>query len=154
MAAPTVHAAPKELRSERNPVVVMALRSVLSITSTLAARWEDLDPEFRRHQVEELLEVAVALARLVDEQDPGDPADWDPPFDGLSLLTPRETEILRALEAGGSTTGIARALGIGAATVRSHVKSILSKLDVHSRVEAIAVAARSLGVPRTGPNGS
>ncbi len=151
MAAPTAREALKELRSERNPVVVMALRSVLSIASTLAARWEDLDPEFRRHQVEELLEVAGALARLVDEQDPGDAADWDPPFDGLGLLTPRETEILRALEAGGSTTGIARALGIGPATVRSHVKSILSKLGVHSRVEAIAVAAQSANGPRAVP---
>jgi PAS domain S-box-containing protein len=55
-------------------------------------------------------------------------------------LTPREVEILRLLSHGASTDQIAERLHIARETVRNHVRSILSKLEVHSRLEAIAVA--------------
>lgn len=55
-------------------------------------------------------------------------------------LTPREVEILRLLSHGASTDQIAERLHIARETVRNHVRSILSKLDVHSRLEAMAVA--------------
>jgi PAS domain S-box-containing protein len=55
-------------------------------------------------------------------------------------LTPREVEILRLLSHGASTDQIAEMLHIARETVRNHVRSILRKLDVHSRLEAIAVA--------------
>jgi PAS domain S-box-containing protein len=55
-------------------------------------------------------------------------------------LTPREVEILRLLSHGASTDQIAEKLHIARETVRNHVRSILRKLDVHSRLEAIAVA--------------
>ena len=54
-------------------------------------------------------------------------------------LTPREAEVLAALAEGGSTARVAASLGISVSTVRSHVKGILAKLGVHSRVEAVAV---------------
>ena len=60
----------------------------------------------------------------------------------LERLTPRETEILRALAAGDSIPEIATALGISALTVQSHVKNILAKLGVHSRLEAVTLAWR------------
>ncbi len=60
----------------------------------------------------------------------------------LRRLTPRETQILRALAAGDTTTQIADALGISALTVQSHVKSILAKLGVHSKIEAVTLAWR------------
>jgi len=55
-------------------------------------------------------------------------------------LTPREVEMLRLLAQGASTDQIAETLHIARETVRNHVRSILRKLDVHSRLEAIAVA--------------
>ena len=60
--------------------------------------------------------------------------------DKLSELTPREREILTAIAEGGSNKVIARNLGITDGTVKLHVKSILRKLDVHSRVEAAVIA--------------
>jgi two-component system nitrate/nitrite response regulator NarL len=59
------------------------------------------------------------------------------PFDGL---TPRETEILGLLAEGQSNKVIARNLGISDGTVKLHVKAILRKLEVHSRVEAAVMA--------------
>ncbi len=55
-------------------------------------------------------------------------------------LTPREREILCHLAAGQSNKVIARDLGISDGTVKLHVKSILRKLRVHSRVEAAVMA--------------
>ncbi len=55
-------------------------------------------------------------------------------------LTPREVEVLRLLSHGVSTHQIAEMLHIARETVRNHVRSLLRKLDVHSRIEAIAVA--------------
>jgi DNA-binding NarL/FixJ family response regulator len=60
----------------------------------------------------------------------------------LRRLTPRETEILRALAAGRTTTQVAEELSISALTVQSHVKSILAKLGVHSKIEAVTLAWR------------
>ncbi|MCW8881564.1 MAG: response regulator [Sedimenticola sp.] len=55
-------------------------------------------------------------------------------------LTPREGEILCLLADGQSNKVIARNLGISDGTVKLHVKSILRKLNVHSRVEAAVIA--------------
>jgi DNA-binding NarL/FixJ family response regulator len=68
---------------------------------------------------------------------PIDPQAGPPP-----RLTPREIEILRELAAGRSTSEIAEALFISPLTVRSHVKSILAKLGVRSKLEAVTVALR------------
>jgi PAS domain S-box-containing protein len=58
------------------------------------------------------------------------------------ILTPRELEILRLLGNGNSTESIARQLYISEATVANHVKHILTKLSVHTRLEAIRYAER------------
>lgn len=58
----------------------------------------------------------------------------------FSELTPREMEILCHLAAGKSNKVIARDLGISDGTVKLHVKAILRKLEVHSRVEAAVMA--------------
>ena len=57
-------------------------------------------------------------------------------------LTPRERDILGHLATGMSNKVIARAAGIGVGTVKFHVKSIMSKLNVCTRTEAAMVAAR------------
>ena len=60
--------------------------------------------------------------------------------DRFSALTPREFEILRHLAEGQSNKEIARDLGITDGTVKLHVRSILRKLEVRSRVEAAVIA--------------
>ena len=67
----------------------------------------------------------------------------------FGALTPREMEILRHLSEGQSNKVIARNLNISDGTVKLHVKAILRKLKVHSRVEA-AVMAVQQGVGRGG----
>jgi DNA-binding NarL/FixJ family response regulator len=60
-----------------------------------------------------------------------------------SRLTTREWEIVELLEKGATTQRIAEHLVLSPTTIYSHVKSVLRKLDVHSRQEAI-LAARTL----------
>lgn len=55
-------------------------------------------------------------------------------------LTSREMEVLRELASGHSTEQVADDLFISVLTVRSHVKSILAKLGVHSKLEAVTYA--------------
>lgn len=63
--------------------------------------------------------------------------------DRWERLTPREREVLALIVAGHGSTAIAEALVIGTETARTHVQRVLRKLEVHSRAEAIAVAART-----------
>ena len=56
------------------------------------------------------------------------------------VLTARELDVLRDITKGWSNKVIAKDLGITDGTVKLHVKSILRKLDVHSRVEAAVIA--------------
>jgi len=57
-------------------------------------------------------------------------------------LTVREKEILRCLGQGMTTQTIAGMLSIARVTVRNHVQSILQKLRVHSKLEAVVAAHR------------
>ena len=63
----------------------------------------------------------------------------------LERLTPREKEVLRLMAEGTSSRDIARRLGISYTTVRTHIRSLGSKLGVHSKLEAI-VRARELAL--------
>jgi DNA-binding NarL/FixJ family response regulator len=63
----------------------------------------------------------------------------------LERLTPREKEVLRLMAEGLPSRGIAAELGISYTTVRTHIRSLGSKLAVHSKLEAI-VKARELGL--------
>jgi DNA-binding NarL/FixJ family response regulator len=62
-------------------------------------------------------------------------------------LTPRELEVLNLLVEGRSEADIAATLYISTKTVAKHIEHILVKLDVHSRAQAVAVAARPGAIP-------
>jgi DNA-binding NarL/FixJ family response regulator len=96
---------------------------------------------FRRAVAGELVLPAADLPSLVERLKEMTP---DPPGGSLALatLTPREREILNLLSDGISTADIARSLSISPMTVQSHVKNILSKLGVHSKVDAVRLAWR------------
>jgi DNA-binding NarL/FixJ family response regulator len=58
-------------------------------------------------------------------------------------LTRREADILQLIGAGLSNHDIAEELRISVNTVRNHVQRVLTKLDAHSKLEAVAIAARN-----------
>jgi two-component system nitrate/nitrite response regulator NarL len=58
------------------------------------------------------------------------------------LLTPREREVLARLVHGEGTTSMARSMGVQLSTIRTYIDSVLIKLGVHSRLEAVAYAVR------------
>jgi two-component system nitrate/nitrite response regulator NarL len=60
----------------------------------------------------------------------------------VSQLTPRERQVLQLLVEGASGQAIAHALGISPNTVRTHVQSVLTKLQVRSRLQAASFAIR------------
>jgi DNA-binding NarL/FixJ family response regulator len=64
-----------------------------------------------------------------------------PPIGGLDL-TDRERDVLRCLVDGRSYKEVAAELGITAGTVRSHIKSVYRKLQVHNVAEAVSRAIR------------
>ncbi len=68
------------------------------------------------------------------------PARWQ---DGpLAALTRRELEVLKLVAKGRSTAEMADRLYVSPYTVRNHVRSILTKLGVHSRTGALSLALR------------
>jgi DNA-binding NarL/FixJ family response regulator len=83
-------------------------------------------------------DVARRLGGLV-----GSPAPEDPFPD----LTTRERETLNLLASGAGTAQIADRLGLSSKTVRNHLSSIFTKLEVVDRTQAI-LKARAAGLPR------
>lgn len=63
--------------------------------------------------------------------------------DSLELLTDREKEVLIAIARGLSNQELSESLSIGAATVKTHVSNILSKLSVRDRAQAVVFAYES-----------
>ncbi len=106
---------------------------------------KDMDPEDLVPALESALrgdnvvakEMVGSLTRIVQGQTSEAPHRAAAP---LSDLTPRELEILSHVAVGQSNKLIARELNITDGTVKLHVKAILRKLGVHSRVEAAVIA--------------
>ena len=65
----------------------------------------------------------------------------------ISLLTPRELEVLRHLADGRSVKDIARMMSISPKTADNHKTSLMSKLDIHDRVDLARFAFRE-GIAR------
>ena len=95
-------------------------------------------------------EIAAALRAVANGMLVVDPTllraaklDSTPRGDAAAAsLTEREAEVLGLVAAGLPNKAIGLRLGISEHTVKFHVASVLSKLDAHSRAEAVATAAR------------
>lgn len=91
-------------------------------------------------------EMAGVLARVVHGDEPVSESD-----NRFAELTPREMEILCHLAEGQSNKEIARQLSISNGTVKLHVRAILRKLRVRSRVEAAVLAVeKGIGARKEG----
>lgn len=108
--------------------LVVALRNIISGKTVVAP---DLAP-------------VLASAVQGDNNNEKEEEQEDP----FAVLTPREFEILTLLAEGQSNKVIARNLGISDGTVKLHVKAILRKLNISSRITA-AVMAVEHGVKKT-----
>jgi DNA-binding NarL/FixJ family response regulator len=75
----------------------------------------------------------MAPARPAGPAGPGAGAD----------LSARECEVLTLMASGHSTSVIAQELGLSVHTTRNHIRNLMAKLGVHSRLDAVVVAARS-----------
>jgi PAS domain S-box-containing protein len=89
--------------------------------------------------VTETREILALIRERVASPAPSTPAAPA----GSSPLTPRQREILLLLASGLNTTAVADRLHVSPATVRNHVQRILGKLEVHSRLAAVAYATRN-----------
>ena len=95
---------------------------------------EDVVDAIRRVAAGELV-VAPAMTIKMIEMLRGD-QPGDEPKNSLKLLTDREREILQLLSRGESNKAIAQTLSISYDTVKQHVRHILTKLNLSSRVKA------------------
>jgi len=73
-----------------------------------------------------------------------------------SILTPRETEIITLISRGYPNKQIAQELGTSESTVKNHISSIIRKLDVNDRTQAVVMAInnRWIASPDIEPLGS
>ena len=82
-------------------------------------------------------EVESALRRLRRRRDKDDDAEKR-----LARLTPREVQILELMAEGRAPNEITETLSMSPNTLRTHMQNVLTKLGVHSKMEALVVAIR------------
>ncbi len=91
---------------------------------------------------EQLIENPAAAARMLEEYRTSFEGG-DIPVSAFTPLTGRELEILQKMSEGMTNAEIGFALGISAQTVKNHVTSILRKLTVNDRTQAVVKALRN-----------
>jgi two-component system, NarL family, response regulator LiaR len=138
--------ATRQIRRELPEVEVVALTSVLEDASvTGAIKAGAIGYLLKTTDADELCEAIKAAAagqvQLAPEAAARLMHEVRAP-DSPEALTERETEVLELIARGKTNTQIARELFVGEATVKSHVHSILSKLNVSSRTQAALYAVR------------
>jgi DNA-binding NarL/FixJ family response regulator len=109
-------------------------RHLLHAVRSVAAGDALLDPALTRRLVEDFVHRPPPTAGLPDV---------------LHRLTERELDVLRLVAQGLSNAEVARQLVLGETTVKTHVGSVLSKLGLRDRVQAV-VLAYECGLVRPG----
>jgi two-component system, NarL family, nitrate/nitrite response regulator NarL len=120
--------------------------------SEAVARALDAGASGYLHQSRGVSELVGALERVLRGEIVVDVPDAQPPLrrsaepsQGLRLaahLTSRERECLLMLVEGLDTAAIMAKLSVSRTTVRTHLQAVLTKLGVHSRLEAVSFAVR------------
>lgn len=104
---------------------------------------EDVVDAIRRVAAGELVVAPTMTVKMIDMLR-GEQPDQEPK-NSLKLLTEREREILQLLARGESNKAIAQTLSISYDTVKQHVRHILTKLNLSSRVKAAVLFAKEQG---------
>jgi DNA-binding NarL/FixJ family response regulator len=110
---------------------------------------DDVTPGEVRDRLEAVDRELARLARLTGAVDVPPPPDADDARRLAGRLTDREWECLELLVRGLDTSAMAGHLGVSSTTVRTHVQSVLAKLGVNSRLQAVALTIRTTLLPRT-----
>jgi DNA-binding CsgD family transcriptional regulator len=84
--------------------------------------------------------IAEALASLSGEEGRPEMLGFSPILDSNASLSPREREVLALVAAGQTNKAIAEALYVSPNTVKTHVASLLHKLQANTRVQLAAIA--------------
>jgi two-component system, NarL family, nitrate/nitrite response regulator NarL len=118
---------------------------------------KDMAPEevvdaIRRVAAGELVAAPTMTVKMIDMLRGDQPGQE--PKNSLKLLTEREREILQLLSRGESNKAIALTLSISYDTVKQHVRHILNKLNLSSRVKAAVLFAKEQGMPEDGDTSS
>ncbi|MEU0731565.1 response regulator transcription factor, partial [Streptomyces lavendulocolor] len=71
----------------------------------------------------------------------------------VARLTEREAEVLRLMATGLTNAEIARRMGVGPATVKTHVAAVLAKTGTRDRTQAVIAAYESGFISPSGPRG-
>jgi two-component system, NarL family, nitrate/nitrite response regulator NarL len=135
------------IRKERPDTVILSLVPATQTTDTLDAA-PGMDGYVAKDApVSTFLDaVSAALEGRVDIGRPGSTDRIEPrPPEGTTArigdaLSDREREVLGLLTEGLSSKAMAEQLRIGTSTVSTHVQNVLTKLGVHSRLGAVAIA--------------
>ena len=107
---------------------------------------KDMEPEHLVEALNDILSGSIVVAQemthvlanvLKNELTPNKPNNFD-------LLSPKEKEVICLISNGLSNKVIAKALNITDGTVKLHVKSILKKLNLSSRVEAAVLVTKQM----------
>lgn len=106
---------------------------------------KDMEPEDMLQAIDECIQGKIAISdRLAQLLAYALRSDGNPPNDvAVAGLTVREREILKHIAKGKSNKIIAHELDISEGTVKVHVKHVLRKLNLRSRVEAAVWALKS-----------
>jgi DNA-binding NarL/FixJ family response regulator len=118
--------------------VFEALRAGASGFLLKDASVEELAAAIRTVAGGEAVLAPTVTRRVIDAFARNAPRKQDP--GRLAELTPRELDVLRLVAKGLSNAEIADELVLTPATVKTHVSSLLSKLDLRDRVHAVIVA--------------
>jgi two-component system, NarL family, nitrate/nitrite response regulator NarL len=101
---------------------------------------DDVVDAIRRVAAGEMVVAPAMTMKMIDILQHGQKGQQESQ-NSLQVLTEREREILQLLARGESNKAIARTLGISNDTVKQHVRHILTKLNLTSRVEAAVLFA-------------
>ena len=136
---------------ENDSYVYDALRAGASGFLLKRAGADDLVGAVRLVARSDSLLFPAAVRALAAEHAPARAAGPAPP-PWQQRLTEREATVLRLIAAGLSNGEISGRLGVGPATVKSHVAAVLDKVGVRDRTQAV-IAAYESGFVRTGRSG-
>jgi DNA-binding NarL/FixJ family response regulator len=100
----------------------------------------ELVDSIKRVHAGELVFAPDVLVNLVTR--PRTPVPARPPEGPAQALAPRELQVLQTVATGMSTGEAATSLGITVHTVRAHLKNVMTKLQAHSKLEAVIFALK------------